>query len=138
MPELTQADFEHLLAFRTRLREFQHWSEQQARAVGLTHVQHQLLVAVKGHPGSDPPTVGDLAGYLLLRHHSAVELVNRTADAGLVRRVADRHDGRIVRVRLTARGERRVTELFPAHLRELHDLARALNDLLAAAPPVPG
>ena len=73
MPRLTRQDFERLLEFRTSLREFQRWSEDQAQAAGLTHVQHQLLVAVKGHPGSKPPTVGDLADYLLLRPHSAVE-----------------------------------------------------------------
>lgn len=133
MSEPTREDFGHLLAFRTRLREFQHWSEMQAGAAGLTHVQHQLLVAVKGHPGHQPPTVGDLAGYLLLRHNSAVELVNRTEDAGLVRRVADGHDGRIVRVRLTARGERLLAELTPAHLTELHDLAVALNNLVESS-----
>jgi DNA-binding MarR family transcriptional regulator len=75
--QLTRADFERLLAFRTRLRTFQRWSEYQARAVGLTHVQHQLLVAIRGHPGDLPPTISDLSGYLLQRHQSTVELVDR-------------------------------------------------------------
>jgi DNA-binding MarR family transcriptional regulator len=131
--ELNHADFEHLLAFRTRLREFQRWSEDQASAAGLTHVQHQLLVAVKGHPGDEPPTIGDLARYLLQRHHSTVELVDRAEAAGLVRRVADAHDGRVVRVRLTAAGEQCLAELTPAHLAELHHLAKVLNELLTAA-----
>ena len=52
LPQLTPEDFEHLLAFRVSLRRFQHWSEDQARAAGLTHAQHQLLVAVKGHPAT--------------------------------------------------------------------------------------
>jgi DNA-binding MarR family transcriptional regulator len=111
------------------LRRFQHWSENQARAAGLTHVQHQLLVAVKGHPGDVPPAVGDLAGYLLLRHHSAVELVDRAEAAGLVRRSADPQDARVVRVRLTPKGDRLVTTLTEAHLAELHHLAAALSDL---------
>jgi DNA-binding MarR family transcriptional regulator len=131
VPELTRADFERLLAFRTSLRRFQRWSEDQANAVGLTHVQHQLLVAIKGHPGSQPPTVSDLAGYLLLRHHSTVELVDRAAAAGLVNRQPDASDGRVVRVGLTPHGERLVVELTPAHLDELQQLAKALNDLLA-------
>jgi DNA-binding MarR family transcriptional regulator len=131
--ELTHADFERLLAFRTRLRTFQRWSEGQAQALGLTHVQHQLLVAIKGHPGDQPPTISDLAGYLLQRHHSTVELVDRAAAAGLVRRVADAEDGRVVRVRLTPLGERLLTELTPAHLVELQQLAAALNDLLLGA-----
>ena len=129
MPELTPSDFEHLLAFRTSLRRFQHWSEEQAQAAGLTHVQHQLLVAIKGHPGPQPPAIGDLAGYLLLRHHSTVELVNRTERAGLVRRVPDAADGRVVRVVLTRLGEQRLAELTPAHLDELHHLAAMLNQL---------
>jgi DNA-binding MarR family transcriptional regulator len=129
VPELTPRDFEHLLAFRTSLRRFQHWSEEQAQAAGLTHVQHQLLVAIKGHPGPQPPAIGDLAGYLLLRHHSTVELVNRTERAGLVRRVPDAADGRVVRVALTRLGEQRLAELTPAHLDELNHLAAVLNQL---------
>lgn len=131
MPQLTRKDFEHLLAFRVSLRRFQHWSEDQAQKAGLTHVQHQLLVAIKGHPGSQPPTVGDLAGYLLLRHHSAVELVDRAEAAGFVRRVPDCADGRLVRVALTAKGDRCLNELTPAHLAKLHDLAALLDELVA-------
>jgi DNA-binding MarR family transcriptional regulator len=131
--ELTREDFEHLLAFRTSLRRFQRWSEDQARAAGLTHVQHQLLVAVKGHPGPQPPTVGELADYLLQRHHSTVELVDRAEAADLVRRVADGRDARVVRVRLTARGDRILSELTPAHLIELHSLASILDRLVAGA-----
>ena len=131
--QTTSDDFEHLLAFRTSLRRFQRWSEDQARAAGLTHVQHQLLIAVKGHPGAEPPTVGDLAGYLLLRHHSTVELVNRAEAAGLVRRIADGRDARLVRVQLTTRGDRVLSELTPAHLVELHSLAAVLDELVAGA-----
>jgi DNA-binding MarR family transcriptional regulator len=130
----TREDFEHLLAFRTSLRRFQRWSEDQAKAAGLTHVQHQLLVAVKGHPGGLPPTVRDLAGYLLLRHHSTVELVDRAEAAGLVRRVADSRDARLVRVRLTPKGDRILTDLTPAHLVELHSLAAVLDELVTGAP----
>lgn len=126
-------DFERLLAFRVSLRRFQHWSENQARAAGLTHVQHQLLVAVKGHLGDHAPTVGDLAGYLLLRHHSAVELVDRAEAAGLVRRSPDPEDGRIARVSLTRKGDRLVTKLTEAHLAQLDSLAAALNELTAPA-----
>ena len=131
MPQLTRKDFEHLLAFRVSLRRFQRWSENQAQEAGLTHVQHQLLVAIKGHPGSQPPTVGDLAGYLLLRHHSAVELVDRAEAAGFVRRVSDNADGRLVRVALTAKADRCLNELTPAHLAKLHDLAALLDELVA-------
>jgi len=129
--ELGQQDFEKLLEFRVALRRFQRWSEDQARAAGLTHVQHQLLVAVKGHPGAKPPAIGDLAGYLLLRSHSTVELVDRAQAAGLVQRTPDTDDGRVVRVRLTKDGDRIVQQLTRAHLHRLHDLATVLNELVS-------
>jgi DNA-binding MarR family transcriptional regulator len=130
MPRPTRRDFERLLEFRVALRRFQRWSEDQAQAEGLTHVQHQLLVAVKGHPGDLPPTIGELAGYLLLRPHSTVELVDRAAAAGLVERTGDPHDGRVVRVRLTEAGDRILQELTPAHLARLNELAVVLDDLV--------
>src|SRR5487761_1176307 len=135
---LTREDYENLLAFRASLRRFQHWSQTQARQAGLTPAQHQLLPAVKGHPG---PTVVDLAGYLLLRHHSTVELIDRAEAAGLVERWGDDDDGRRTRVRLTSDGEKRLTRLAPAHLDELENLAPVLDQLVArwnspgAAPP---
>jgi DNA-binding MarR family transcriptional regulator len=130
MPRLTQQDFERLLEFRVNLRRFQRWSEDQAQAEGLTHVQHQLLVAIKGHPGNTPPTIGDLAGYLLLRPHSTVELVDRAEAAGLVERTPDGDDGRVVRVRLTSEGDRILQKLTRAHLERLHELATVLDDLV--------
>ena len=130
MDLLTQQDFERLLEFRVTLRRFQRWSEDQAQAAGLTHVQHQLLVAVKGHPGGVPPTVGDLAGYLLLRPHSTVELIDRAEAAGLVQRTRDADDGRVVRVRLTAEGDRILQKLTRAHLERLHELAAVLDEFV--------
>jgi len=130
MERLTQRDFERLLEFRVTLRRFQRWSEDQAAAAGLTHVQHQLLVAIKGHPGGEPPTVGDLAGYLLLRPHSAVELVDRAELAGLVERTRDPADGRVVRVRLTPEGDQILHQLTRAHLERLHELANVLDEFV--------
>jgi len=130
MTQLTDRDFQRLLEFRVALRRFQRWSEDQARAAGLTHVQHQLLVAIRGHHGQQPPTIGDLAEYMLLRPHSTVELVDRAEAAGLVRRVPDPGDGRLVRVRLTAKGDAILHELTEAHLERLHDLAAVLDQLV--------
>ena len=138
MPRLTQQDFERLLEFRVTLRRFQRWSEDQAQAEGLTHVQHQLLVAIKGHRGDLPPSVGDLAGYLLLRPHSTVELVDRAAAAGLVERTPDGDDGRVVRVRLTREGDRVLQKLTRAHLDRLHELAIVLDDLVTRHGASPG
>jgi DNA-binding MarR family transcriptional regulator len=130
MDRLSQRDFERLLEFRVTLRRFQRWSEDQAQAAGLTHVQHQLLVAIKGHPGGEPPTVGDLAGYLLLRPHSTVELVDRAELAGLVQRTRDPADGRVVRVRLTPEGDQILQQLTRAHLERLYELAAVLDEFV--------
>ena len=130
VPELSRGDFENLLAFRTSLRRFLNWSQHHARAAGLTPGQHQLLVAIKGHPHNGSPAISDLAGYLLLRHHSVVELVDRAAAGGLVERRADTQDGRLTRVRLTASGQARLASLTPAHLGELRALAPALDRLV--------
>lgn len=124
-PRLTEADFAELLRFRDGLRRFMHWSEEQARTAGLTPAQHQLLLAIKGHGGD--PTIGDVAGHLLLKHHSTVELVDRAERAGLIGRHTDPDDHRLVRLRLSAKGERRLADLSTAHLTELARLHDALR-----------
>jgi DNA-binding MarR family transcriptional regulator len=123
--ELTDAQYQELLAVRTALRRFLRWSEEQARAEGLTPAQHQLLLAVRGHGDRRGPTIGDVADVLLVRHHSAVELVDRAVAARLVRRVADRDDDRVVRLRLTEPGARRLRRLSALHLGELRRLRGA-------------
>lgn len=130
--ELTQADFESLLALRTGLRRFLRWSEEQARAAGLTSGQHQLLLAIRGHPGSAPPTIGELADYLVLRHHSASELIDRAEAAGLVRRNPDPDNGTQVRVSLTKTGRVKLNRLSETHLAELAHLAPTMRALWAA------
>jgi DNA-binding MarR family transcriptional regulator len=128
---MSASDFQNLLAFRTSLRRFLHWSQTQARAVGLTPAQHQLLVAIKGHPGDQDPTISELAEYLLLRHHSVVELVDRAATAGVVERSRDPVDGRLTRVALTSDGQARLNRLGPAHVDELRNLAPVLDQLVS-------
>lgn len=131
MDELSQEDFTALLEFRAGLRRYLRWSERQAQAAGLTAAQHQLLLAIKGHGDDRGPTIGDLAAYLMLRHHSAVELVDRAEDAGLVARRRDADDGRVIRVRLRPAGERVLVALTRQHLIELRRLAPALEHLAA-------
>ena len=128
---LTDDDYQRLLAFRTGLRRFLRWSEQQAAAAGLTPAQHQLLLAIRGHHDPTGPTIGDVADALLLRHHSAVGLVDRAAAAGLVRRHSDHRDHRVVRLSLTPNGSRRLAKLTSAHLAELGELASRLEALSA-------
>jgi DNA-binding MarR family transcriptional regulator len=126
---LEQSDFEHLLELRTGLRRFLRWSERQAQAAGLTPAQHQLLLAVKGHPGPAGPTIGELAEYLVLRHHSAVGLVDRAEKDGLVERTQDHESRSLVRVTLTPSGEDKLERLAAVHLQELAHLAPTMRTL---------
>jgi|GEM_PF-234483 len=126
-----------LLALRTGLRRFQRWSEEQARAAGLTPAQHQLLLAVRGSDEPRGPTIGDVAESLLLRHHSAVGLVDRAVAAGLVVRERSGEDHRVVRLHLTAGGADRLEALSALHLREIERLAGALPLVWDGSDPVP-
>ena len=131
MGGLGQQDYERLLAFRTGLRRFLSWSGQQAEAAGITPAQHQLLLAVRGHPDPRGPTIGEVAGYLLVRHHSAVELIDRAEAAGLVGRRTDASDARTVRLVLTGDGAERLETLAASHLEELSRLTSQLHTLWA-------
>ena len=127
-----RSDFEYLLALRTGLRRFLHWSEHQARAAGITPAQHQLLLAIKGHPDRAGPTIGDVANYLVLRHHSTVGLIDRAAAAGLVTRGPDRANNSTVRLALTDTGNEKLDDLTETHLEELKHLAPAMRSLWQA------
>lgn len=126
---VTDRDYARLLAVRTGLRQFERWSAETAATHGLTASQHQLLLAVRGDRTPDGPTVGQVADYLLIKHHSAVGLVDRCEKAGLVVRVRDEDDHRVVRLRLSAQGERVLAELSGAHLEELTRLGALFQAL---------
>ena len=134
-PEPDSDDYRRLLDLRTGLRQFLRWSEQQAKAVGITPAQHQLLLAIRGHHERGGPTIGDVADVLLLRHHSTVELVDRAVKAGLVDRYVDAVDHRVVHLRLTPLGARRLRQLSGAHLEELRRLAPVMRSLWANLDP---
>jgi DNA-binding MarR family transcriptional regulator len=132
---LTDADYEDLLALRTGLRRFLRWTEQQAEEAGLTPAQHQLLLAIRGHSDPSGPTIGEVADYLLLRHHSAVGLIDRADAAGLVERVRDPEDHRLVRLQLTATGAKRLEALSAHDLEELQRMARKLPSVWRGLMP---
>jgi DNA-binding MarR family transcriptional regulator len=128
---VTDRDYARLLALRTRLRSFEHWSAERAGEHGLTSSQHQLLLAVRGHHEPDGPTIGQVAEYLMVRHNTAVELVDRTQDLGLLERTRDPEDHRIVRLSLTPEGSDRVAELAGAHIEELSRMGPMIEALTA-------
>jgi DNA-binding MarR family transcriptional regulator len=131
-PTPTDDDYRRLLELRTGLRRFLRWSEQHAQAAGLTPAQHQLLLAIRGHGDQNGPTLGDVAGYLMLRPHSAVGLVDRAEKAGLVTRGPDPDNLSVVRLRLTDRGARQLEALSEQHLEELAHLAPTMHALWGA------
>ena len=126
---LSDEDFQALAAFRAGLRRFHRFSDDAARGAGLTPKQHQLLVAVRGHVGAAPPTIGDLAEALQIKHHSAVELVNRVAQRGFAQREGSPVDNRRVHVRLTPAGEEALRALTAAHRQEYGSLETVLKQL---------
>ena len=126
---LDEGDYQRLLQLRTDLRRFLRWSEDQAGQAGLTPAQHQLLLAIRGHADERGPTIGDAAEHLLLRHHSVVGLVDRAVKAGLVERMQDDKDHRIVRLRLTPRGLELLERLSALHLEELKRLAPQIREI---------
>ncbi|WP_018263809.1 MarR family winged helix-turn-helix transcriptional regulator [Methylobacterium sp. WSM2598] len=123
---LSRAEYAALAAFRFRLRQFLAFSEAAALAEGLPPQQHQALLAVAGHAGERPPTVGLLVEQLLIAPHSAAELVARMVEGGLLAKTRGRADRRRMELALTPRAEALLARLTAAHLRELRSLEPAL------------
>ena len=130
-------DYQALAEFRYHIRKFIRFSERAARNAGVEPQQHQMLLAIKGTPGGVSPTVGEIAGRLQVVHHSAVELVDRLEEQGLVQRRRNPDDRRQVFLSLTSKGERLLRELSVHHRRELAasgpELSHALRRLIASA-----
>lgn len=136
-----ELDYVSLARFRFILRRFLAFSAGEARAAGLVPRQHQLLLSLSGLPPEVRPTIGALADDLLIRHHSAVELVSRMEKNGLVRRGRADDDRRVVLVRITPRGKKLLRRLARTHHDELLTtgpaLIAALEQVLAAGSTHP-
>ena len=116
---LTQSDYEALAELRYQVRRFLHFSEQAAQQAGLEPRQHQLMLALKGLHKDVRPLVREMAERLQIQHNSAVELVNRLARGGYVRRQRAGEDRREVLLSLTPKGEKVLRELSLHHRDEL-------------------
>jgi DNA-binding MarR family transcriptional regulator len=130
---VTQADYQSLAELRYQIRRFVHFSEQAAHAAGIEPRQHQLMLALKGLPGRTRPRIRDLADRLQIQHHSTVELVNRLAAGGYVRRHRMKEDRREVWLSLTKKGENVLRELSWHHQEELRLRGPALIAALLRA-----
>ena len=127
---LETADYRRLAAFRAALREFLHFSEDAAARVGLTAQHYQAMLMLRARV-EEPVTINDLAHELLIRHNSAVGLVDRLVGEGLVLREASKADRRKVELRLSARGRQVLAKLAGMHRRELERIGPVLKRLIA-------
>ncbi|PQV44191.1 MarR family transcriptional regulator [Paraburkholderia sp. BL23I1N1] len=125
---LTKQELEELSEFRYQLRRFLHFSETIVHAEGITPLQYMLLLHVKGFPGRDWATVGELAERLQASPHGTVALVSRCEAAGLVTRKSSAHDRRQVEVHLLAKGERCLARLAVLHKSEIQSFGWAFRN----------
>jgi len=116
---LDKNDYERLSHFRYRLRRFLRISEDLCQSHGLTPLQYQILLHIKGFPGRDWATVGELAERLQAKHHGVVALVDRCEKAELVERQPGREDRRQVEIHLLPKGEQLVERIAALHQPEL-------------------
>lgn len=116
---LSKQDFETLSHFRYQLRCFLRFSEEAARRHGITHLQYQLLLHIRGFPDREWATVSELAERLQAHHHGVVSLISRCGKLGLVQRRVGRSDRRAVEVHLTPQGNDVLNALASQHREEL-------------------
>jgi DNA-binding MarR family transcriptional regulator len=116
---LSKSEFETLSNFRHQLRRFLRFSEEVSRQFGITHLQYQLMLHLKGQQGRQWATIGELAELLQSHHHGVVSLVSRCEKLGLVYRQQGTADRREVEVHLTPAGEKTVGKLARLHRDEL-------------------
>jgi DNA-binding MarR family transcriptional regulator len=119
---MSKADFEALAGFRYQLRRFLRFSEEVTRKSGITPLQYQLMLQIKGFPGRDWASVAELAERLQAKHHGVVALVSRCEASGLVQRNASRGDQRRVEVHLTPTGKQCLEHLARLHRDELESV----------------
>jgi DNA-binding MarR family transcriptional regulator len=129
MKKLTLSDYQALAEFRHQIRRFLHFSEQVVKNAGMERGQYQLMLAIKGIPAGVRPRIRELANRMEIRHHSAVELVNRLEAGGFVHRTRAQDDRREVLLALTPKGEIVLSELALHH----HDELRSTGPELVAA-----
>ena len=128
---LATPDYARLAAFRQSLREFLSFSEDAAAREGLTAQHYQAMLILRACPENKRVTINDLARSLLIKHNSAVGLVDRLVKEGLVARVASREDRRKVELRLSAKGRRVLSKLAGMHRGERQRIGPMLEKFFA-------
>ena len=116
-------------SFRLALRRYLSSSDRVVRVCGLTPRRHLLLLALEGAFDGRSASIGDLAEALGLAQSTTTELVQRAEEAGLVERESGARDGRVVEVRATEEGRRRLARTFEALTGEREEVARLATAL---------
>ena len=119
---LAKADFAALSEFRYQMRRFERFSETAVQAEGITPLQYLLLLHIKGYPGRDWATVGELAERLQAKPHGVVALITRCEASHLVERRHSSADRRRVEIHLLPEGEALLAKLAQLHRTELLSL----------------
>ncbi|PWV76753.1 MarR family winged helix-turn-helix transcriptional regulator [Halomonas sp. A11-A] len=119
---LTKQDFQRLSHFRYQLRCFLRQSDDICREHGVTPLQYQLLLHLKGFEQRQWATVGELAERLQAKHHGTVALVDRCEESGLVVRRPGRDDRRRIEVHLLGKGAELAERIAERHQPELRHL----------------
>ena len=134
---LATRDYAQLAAFRHALRKFLRFSEMAAAKVGLTSQHYQAMLVVRGCPDDRRVTIADLAEQLFIKHNSAVELVDRLVEEGLLVREASSADRRKVHLAMTPRGRTVLAKLAAVHRTELQRVGPLLKRLFGelSKPP---
>lgn len=124
---LGKTDYERLSNFRYRLRHFLHISERICKDQGLTPLQYQMLLHVRGFPGREWASIRELAERLQAQHHGVVALINRCEKLGLVIRQQGREDRRVVEIHLLPAGTALLERIAGLHQDELQSLLRVFT-----------
>jgi DNA-binding MarR family transcriptional regulator len=130
--KISLSDLRALAEFRYELRCFLAFSEQAAREAGIEPQQHQLLLAIGGLPAKLVPNIRTLAERLCVQHHTAVALVDKLCERGLVRRERSSQDKRQVLVLLTEPGAELLQELSRRHRSQLQRVGPEMVAALGA------
>jgi DNA-binding MarR family transcriptional regulator len=129
--QLRTRDYAQLAAFRHALRKFLRFSEDAAAEAGITGQHYQAMLVVRSCPDDARVTINDLAQQLLIKHNSAVELVDRLVEQDLLKREASPRDRRKVELSLTVRGRNVLAKLASVHRTELHRIGPVLERFFA-------
>jgi DNA-binding MarR family transcriptional regulator len=120
MTRLHPNDYEALAELRYQGRKFLRFSKDLLRAeAGLNPEQYEALLAIKAFASPQGLFISQLSERLQIRHHSAVNIVDRLVERKLVTRAAGETDRRRRHVQLTAKGEKVIEELAAVHWKEL-------------------